>query len=1211
MWILYITLIFGGFSILDTHYVCVRPTIPSGVGSPEDSDGCYTLGEWVENGTSRLFTNDTTVTFMDGVHLIDGATATDRILIKNVHLLFIAGKQDKGVTISCSNDFSIEFETFKNVTISNITFDSCGLVVSDIIHDISFVNVLVLKAGLTIYQYSTKLKEYNNRIFHGDKRPCAIQGTVHIIESTFINSNVRMGIGNTAAVNLEKLNLVASCAQLNVSSVIIKDRESKKTEITLLINDAFRVFLFNVTISNNVSPQGGISINSVYFVYFNRVRFWQNTSPMLSLKKVEEVTFEGPISFMWNRGSGMVLESVTEIRMTQNVDIYNNYVENDLLLISESRLNIVSGTLTIENNSITSENGGILVLDSLESQAKLVVSTSMLILRNNTSSQSESRGAILLIMHSTVAFQYGSHVEFARNSGHLSGGIVLLSSKIVIEDTNATFEYNEGEDGGAMAFYQGSYITTTGSGEKESILNFRKNKARKRGGAIFVEDTDYVESLASVPYKYFLREPLLLFGRKNTQQLKLNFSQNIAELAGNDVYGGWIDSYYINYWKSITLQIQSSDDDINAVTSNPTRICMCINSVPDCNITNYETELFPGETFEVEVVAVGQRRGVVPSIVVAEFTEGEGTFKEEQVVQNVRRKCTLLNYTIHSKRKFEIVELKPETNGVPQSNYLDEWLPLKYHQIFRQFSIDIALKECQLGFRFENRTKSCSCLPSIEQHAGVNCDYNTFSILRTGSKWLMATSVHTISHEVIVHDHCPYDYCGIDTHSLSFHLEFPDNQCAFNRSGVLCGQCQTNLSQVFGTSRCVECSSIMLLAIIPGVAIAGVVLVLFLMLFNLTVAVGTIGGLVFYANIIRAAHSVFFPPEINTSFLSIFVAWLNLDLGIETCFYSSLDAYTKTWLQFAFPLYIWLLVIAIIVASHYSTIVSKFTPNNAVQVLATLFLLSYAKILRVVITVFSSTVLIYPDGFKKRVWLYDGNVDFLRGKHISLFVATLFLLILLSVPYTVSLLSIQWLQRISHYRLLFWVHRLMPLFDAYTGPYKHQHRCWTGLLLLARVLFLTVFTLNIDNDPSINLLAITVITFSLQMYLSFVGVYKNWLNNVLEITSLMNAGFLSVSCLYLLLNNRTQVVATTISTSIAFVIFSLIVLSQAVQKLLSNRKIRDLKSSVTLDNFASIRVRQRNKSTLDSADKLETNATKNTLTHTSIELSELLLQESN
>ena len=139
----------------------------------------------------------------------------------------------------------------------------------------------------------------------------------------------------------------------------------------------------------------------------------------------------------------------------------------------------------------------------------------------------------------------------------------------------------------------------------------------------------------------------------------------------------------------------------------------------------------------------------------------------------------------------------------------------------------------------------------------------------------------------------------------------------------------------------------MIIAVIPALLIAGVLLVIFLMLFYLTVSLGTINGLIFCANIIRSSQAIFFPPEsvISAPLLSTFIAWLNLDLGIEACFYNGLDAYTKTWLQYAFPLYIWLLVIIIIVASQYSTMVSKLTPNNALQVLATLFLLSYAKIL--------------------------------------------------------------------------------------------------------------------------------------------------------------------------------------------------------------------------------------------------------------------------
>ena len=154
--------------------------------------------------------------------------------------------------------------------------------------------------------------------------------------------------------------------------------------------------------------------------------------------------------------------------------------------------------------------------------------------------------------------------------------------------------------------------------------------------------------------------------------------------------------------------------------------------------------------------------------------------------------------------------------------------------------------------------------------------------------------------------------------------------------------------------------------------------------------------------------------------------------------------------------------------------------------LATLFLLSYAKLLRIIIIVFSSTQLVYPDGYLRWVWLYDGNVDYLQGKHTGLFVAALLLLVLVSIPYTVSLLCIQWLQKISHYKLLFWVVKLQPLFDAYTGPYKIKHRYWTGLLLLVRGFLYMIFSINTLGDvlgmltAIVELLCTTYTTTSLQ-----------------------------------------------------------------------------------------------------------------------------------
>ena len=83
---------------------------------------------------------------------------------------------------------------------------------------------------------------------------------------------------------------------------------------------------------------------------------------------------------------------------------------------------------------------------------------------------------------------------------------------------------------------------------------------------------------------------------------------------------------------------------------------------------------------------------------------------------------------------------------------------------------------------------------------------------------------------------------------------------------------------------------------------------------------------------------------------------------------------------------------AIIVVSHYSTCISKLCGKNIVQVLATLFLLSYTKLLRLVIDVVTFTRIKYPNGYVKAVWLYDGNIDYLKGKHVPLFIATFCLL---------------------------------------------------------------------------------------------------------------------------------------------------------------------------------------------------------------------------
>ena len=73
-------------------------------------------------------------------------------------------------------------------------------------------------------------------------------------------------------------------------------------------------------------------------------------------------------------------------------------------------------------------------------------------------------------------------------------------------------------------------------------------------------------------------------------------------------------------------------------------------------------------------------------------------------------------------------------------------------------------------------------------------------------------------------------------------------------------------------------------------------------------------GLALYANNYCWCPSY----HLSTDALSVFIEWLNLDFGIETYFYNGMDAYTKTWLQFVFPAYIWVLVGLMIFISHFS-----------------------------------------------------------------------------------------------------------------------------------------------------------------------------------------------------------------------------------------------------------------------------------------------------
>ena len=216
------------------------------------------------------------------------------------------------------------------------------------------------------------------------------------------------------------------------------------------------------------------------------------------------------------------------------------------------------------------------------------------------------------------------------------------------------FINNVGNKGGALSLYRGSVIRFAileGNTIRNSVtikLTFVFNSAIY-GGAIYVEDRDYID-----PFNHnFSRSVFCTVNFEDN--VRLHFANNTARFGGDDIYGGWIDIN--NNYGHGNAKFNILDQDIT-MTSDPIRVCKCTNSSPNCTIIEEEMELFPGQIFTLEIVAVGYGYGTVKTFVSATLdlqlyglvfnnnSNQDARIGELEKVQNVERSCILVNYTI-------------------------------------------------------------------------------------------------------------------------------------------------------------------------------------------------------------------------------------------------------------------------------------------------------------------------------------------------------------------------------------------------------------------------------------------------------------------------------------------------------------------------------------------------------------------------------------
>ena len=629
-------------------------------------------------------------------------------------------------------------------------------------------------------------------------------------------------------------------------------------------------------------------------------------------------------------------------------------------------------------------------------------------------------------------------------------------------------------------------------------LNTSFNNASQYGGAIYYEDT-LTHDQCNAYYIYYYEDNLplcfiQLIGTNLTGDISIAIHSyyNTAGKDGSFMHGGSLDRCQlkstsvngtIDYSTDYDLQlleskinlIQPPNEDINVISSYPYHLCHCGNDIWN------EINVYRGQKFTVSLLAIAQAGSHVSTTVTAR-TSDSARLEANQTYQNITEQynCSLLVFNLYSTEDHEELSLQPDGTCSKDPLFLY-----------------VTFLPCPPGFT--QSIDECICDKRLMKYATtctINEDGNVYIMHYSGSMfWINGSYENGTFIGLILCETCPAEYCKTDTIAIS--LNNPDIQCALSRSGMLCGACVTNHSLMLGSSRCHVCPNTYLALLLPFAA-AGIALVVFLSMLRLTVATGMINSVILYANIVQVNRHIFFSHNTTNIMLTV-IAWMNLDLGIETCFYNGMTAYVETWLQFAFPIYIWILITLIIITSRYSVRVSKLIGHNPIAVLATLLLMSYTKILKIIIDVYSSKKLEYPDNKIVTVWLKDGNLRYLSlwSGHLILAVITSLIFVFLFLPYTLLLLLGYKLYRFSGRKHMRWLNRLKPLLDSYYAPYKIHTRYWTGFLLLVRCALYIVFSLG---DANKNLLAIIITFFVIVLAYALIPgrIYTRNYTNIIE-----------------------------------------------------------------------------------------------------------------
>ena len=1084
--------------------------------TPDDTTchHCHNLQHYLLN-TTKYFTSNTQLLFLPGLHHLH-----TNLIIQNVHNISLIGSTTNGTTpdtvIQCDSSVGIVMNNITSLVIKNVVIKSCTAGYDQ--HSVSNIALLItwcsfIKLHLIEIRH-TNISSFKGINIFGDS------SLVYITCDTLslYYDKTSLDINNQSTVVIDHFHTII---QRKMICILLSKSEHCTNKLTLqvmntrissvsdfLVANFFRVFnrdkilitncqTYDRTLDKHSTTTAFKFIGIHLSVHFNNCVFSSLFSTKVAISTMRAFHIEINHCEFYGYGATNGLLPIIDIYTCEHVIIKNSNFHH---LITSQLINIEVSDKYINN--------------------------AMVIIQNTTFSDNNITLYSLICITNATLILIGP-VKFKRNIFDIEWWKNALEYQTVIELHNSKISAQ-----GYIEFFNNRmksiiyhicikeldcfYFSIFGS----TIINITSNTISTYFIAEFEQTSSPKFNYPVCYFQYYhTKDQHIIVDNNKYKRFIVYFddvliSDNAFDYKFHVTHCYWLPQSAfigiipINVNKKM-VKYTNNSNWLPRLNQNKT-LCYCKTEKDfDC----YREELgilYPGQTLALPVYLVYNFTFKVEVIAEIDTNYTHFTpctvYNAKQHKQLVGSGCNKLQYTI----------------AFPTDNWCEIFLKLPHIIPLEYSTFYIQQLPCPLGFIKLNGI--CQCYPSFKLFGITNCDINTQTILRPENTWISAVN----NNSYYISKHCPFHYCL--QYPSHFNLSTPDSQCQFNRSGLLCGHCQHGLSTVFGSSYCKQCSSLYLTLIIP-IGIAGLLLVLLLFLLNLTVTDGSINAFIFYVNIISINSTVFFPYQHTVSPAYIFISLANLDLGIQTCFYNGMDDYAKMWLQLTFPFYLIFLATLLIITSRYSTTIQRLTANRALPVLATLFLLSYTKILRTVSSVlfFYSSITHLPSQHTTQVWSVDANIPLFGVKFTMLFIVCLGLFLLL-IPFNIILLFTRTLSRFNV------INKFKPLLDAYQGPYKIKFYYWTGLQLVIRVAFFGMSSL----DVNINLTAVVVMLSLFEGAQIICKPFKNKFKNYQELFLIIN--LLLLYTFTLSSQGDVNMIAINIMIAMAVLHFSLIIM---------------------------------------------------------------------